>query len=349
MKTVRTVAIVGGGRWARVIATVLDGILPAAARITMHSPRNSAGLREWYKAAGIDRLTVSETWPRRGDSEFPDAAIIANDAKSHVSATVSALLAGIPTLVEKPFALSAKEAAMLTDVAQQMGTPVFAGHVFVFARYITTFAHRVRELGLISRIEIVWSDPPSEVRHGEDKYYDPTISVIQDVLPHVLSLLRAVSLSPFSLEGVTIYRGGAKVRLNLLVGKCVCVATIERHGTARRRSIQINAAAGCIDLDFGIEPGTILCGDSLVNGDPDWQCADSPLTTMLKTFIESVEVGGAGDERLSSQLGIEFCHVVDQAAERYRAELAKWFSRKLGQPIDDELRYLLLELGMVNL
>lgn len=349
MKTLNTIAIVGGGRWARTIAIVLDKNLPATARISMHSPRNSAGLRDWNKTAGIDRLTVSELWPGRGDSELPDAAIIANDAKSHAPAAVNALLAGIPTLVEKPFALSARDAAMLTDVAQQMGTPIFAGHVFVFARYITTFAERVRELGPLSRIEIVWSDTPSEVRHGEGKHYDPTISVIQDVLPHILSVLRAVVPGPISFEGVTVDRGGAKVMLNLRVGKCLCVATIERRALTRCRSIQIDATAGRIELDFGIEPGSIRCGDRVVNGDPDWQRADSPLTTMIKEFLKIVEEGRAGDERLSSRLGLEFCHVVDQAAERYRAELAKWFSRKLGQPIDDELRYLLLELGMVEL
>ncbi len=346
MMSARKIAIIGGGRWARTIAVALDNLLPSTVIISMHSPSNADGLRNWVKDSGISRVDVANQWPGYDDCGCPEAVIVANAARFHFPATAPAILAGIPTLVEKPFALTALDAKLLVDMSRQLGAPLCAGHVFSFARYIQTFADNIVCCGSVKRINFTWSDTATEVRHGERKHYDSSISVIHDVLPHILSLLRTLTTDSIQFSGVTIARGGAKVKLDLQVGEFPCVAILERNAQRRCRMIQVETTGSSLELDFTAEPGRIRSGEHETVGDPEWDRTPGPLPTMLKTFLAVSRAGKCNDTRLSPLLGLEACLIMDLAAEGYRAELAKWLRIRLTQQMDDELRYALTELGV---
>jgi len=338
------VAIIGGGRWARTIAVVLNELLPSTVIISMYSPNNADGLRNWMQKTGVSRVEVDSQWPKYNDYSCLDAVIVANAARSHFSATISALLAGIPTLVEKPFALTALDANLLVEMARRLGVPLCAGHVLSFARYVKTFTDDIASCGSVKRINFIWSDPATEVRHGEQKHYDPSISVVHDVFPHILSLLRAITTAIISYKGVTFERGGAKVKLDLQVGEFPCAVRLERNAPSRLRLIQVKTSAGSLALDFTTEPGCIRSGDHEKIGDLQWGSAPGPLHSMLESFLAIAAAGKCNDRRLSPLLGLEACRLTDLAAEDYRTELATWLSSRLEQQIDEELRYALTEL-----
>jgi predicted dehydrogenase len=61
-----------------------------------------------------------------------DAVIIASPARTHATFALQCVDAGKPCLVEKPFALSARDAEMVAERAAARGVPVVAGHLLVF-------------------------------------------------------------------------------------------------------------------------------------------------------------------------------------------------------------------------
>lgn len=341
----RKIAIIGGGRWARTIAVVLNELLPSKVAILMHSPGNAGGLRDWVRKTGVSRVEIDNQWPRYDGDGCPEAVIVTNAARSHFSATITALLAGVPTLVEKPFALTAADANLLIDMSGKLHVPLCAGHVLSFARYVQTFADNIASSGLVKRIDFTWSDSAMEIRHGEHKRYDPSISVIHDVFPHILSLLRIFTVDPVRFNGATIERGGAKVRLDLQVDEFPCTVILERNAPRRRRIIQVETAKESFELDFTVEPGRIRSGGHEETGDPDWGRTPSPLQSMLRSFLAIAAAGKGDDTRLSPLLGLEACRIVDLAAEVYRARLAEWLNTRLKQQIDEDLRYTLTELA----
>src|SRR5512147_2827745 len=111
--TTHRIALVGGGRWARVYARVLSKLPDLVSAVTVVSPHNAAGMRQWIDAERLGYRVASAL-----DPSACDAAIIVNAAADHESSAVQFLEAGIPALVEKPFALSAAGAARMIETAQ---------------------------------------------------------------------------------------------------------------------------------------------------------------------------------------------------------------------------------------
>jgi predicted dehydrogenase len=61
-----------------------------------------------------------------------DAVIIASPATTHAAIALTCIDAGKPCLVEKPFALNARDAEAVAERAQARDVPVVAGHLLVF-------------------------------------------------------------------------------------------------------------------------------------------------------------------------------------------------------------------------
>lgn len=61
-----------------------------------------------------------------------DAVVIASPAATHARLALEAIRAGKPCLVEKPFALSVKDAEAVAEAAARAGVAVLAGHLLVF-------------------------------------------------------------------------------------------------------------------------------------------------------------------------------------------------------------------------
>ena len=62
------------------------------------------------------------------DAEAPYGIVLATPTPMHISQGMTCIRAGLPVLIEKPIAVTSKDARVLTDAAQSAGVPLLVGH-----------------------------------------------------------------------------------------------------------------------------------------------------------------------------------------------------------------------------
>jgi predicted dehydrogenase len=315
------IAVIGGGRWARVIASVLHDFFPEVTQISMHSPGNADQLRAWISENHFKRVFAKADWPDYFAPSRPKAVIVANAAAMHFPAAVAAILSRIPVLIEKPLAMSARDAAFLVSLAQNKGTELCSAHIFLFADYIQKFGNMVRQSGTILKVHFCWSDPEMEHRYGEVKNYDATLPVFQDIIPHIFSILRSFWDDELSFDGIQVESCGAKITVITKIGSIPCSLRLERNSALRNRVISVETESDVIELDFSIEPGTITSKAGQESGDDLWNEQPRPMRKMLGTFINAMR-SNKKDSRFNAELSIESCRFSDKIYDAYLAEMA---------------------------
>jgi predicted dehydrogenase len=341
-----SISIIGGGRWARTIGTVLSQLPDGPQTVLLHSRHNSEGIAAWIAERGLEgRLFVTSQWPDPGHAR-PGGAIIANRVADHVAAASAALDASIPVLVEKPVAIPAAGVQRLVEIASRNGTFLAASHVFLFARYFGAFAARVKNMGRLHSLTMEWMDGRADMRHGEVKSYDPRVTVFDDVLPHIVPLAAQLFGHPLEFRVLDARRGGAEVRIQAQAGEALVSITMARDGARRYRAITAETEAGICRLDFSQEPGVIAMPDgSRLDGDPLWATKLKPLGAMLTAFLAAVG-GAALDERLSAAKALESAAFADAVRMPYAACQAAWVAENLASASEMEQAYALGELGL---
>jgi len=345
------VAVIGGGRWARVLLETLCGIVPPCVQISVHSPRNSQSMLAWVSASSLDhRIQVSSIYPEVTAGKSC-AVIVVNAARDHEKAIEWALSRCLPVLVEKPVTLSFAATQRLTDLAISQKTYFASAHVFLFARYVWVFSKLVNEAGGARAIRVRWMDPVGENRYGEAKSYDPGLTIYADVLPHILSILTALSTNSFQLgRKLEVLRGGAYLKLDIKIGDIPCDIELFRNGDSRRRLIEVDTGEGWKSLDFSKEPAMIFSDGMAQCGDPVWNFEPRPLAEMLRTFLQGV-VGGPLNSALDIGIGLDVSRITDQLSPTYHTALSAWLEKRfsaLGKDVDKDLRYALTEILCVE-
>jgi predicted dehydrogenase len=263
------VAIIGGGRWARVIASVLPRVW--AGPVAVCSPSNPAGWQD--RPPGWRAATLPEVWadPTIGH------VIIARRARDHAPTVLESLAAGKVVLVEKPFCLTRAEA----DSILSAGGDCHTGLVFLHAPNQARFRDAVLAAGLPSRVTVDWADPAVEERHGAAKGHDAALNVVQDILPHVWSLVRTLVTGPLHLAEVALADGGQSVTLQL-DGAARVVARMHRNATERVRRLAVAGAGLAGTLDFATEPGQASLNGAVLDVASGHS---SPLAAELAAFL----------------------------------------------------------------
>lgn len=311
------VAVIGGGRWARVLTEVLCDLVPPSVGISIHSLHNANAMLVWAERRGFgQRIQISSDWPQV-QSGKTSAVIVVNAARDHERAIEWVLSTGIPVLVEKPVTVTAAASQRLVEIAKVRNIRFAAAHVFLFARYFENFSKYVFESGNIRRLCVHWIDPQLEERYGERKQFDPSLPIFTDCLPHVLSMIGVlVPNLPQQCENVKILRSGARVELELRIGNIPCSVQLERNGDGRQRIIEVDTTQQTLKLDFSKEPGTIISNSEIIDADPDWESKERPLARMLMAFFQWA-VGGEFDSRLDIEIGLRANRVIDQVSDLY--------------------------------
>jgi predicted dehydrogenase len=204
-----SIAVIGGGRWARTYIQEIAEGLSADWRICVLSRRNRDGMSAWANTTGLAaRMKVVSDWEALLASNVR-CAFVVNAVRDHAAAALRIVSAGIPTLVEKPLTAALAQARELVSIAEQKGILLAASHVPLFSRALNSFARVVRSQADARELYFNWSDGRDEVRYGERKTYDASIPVFQDVLPHVVAILSLVAARQIpACESVKI-EGGA--------------------------------------------------------------------------------------------------------------------------------------------
>lgn len=322
------IALIGGGRWARVLAEVLYMIVPETTSISIYSLHNSKGMEAWVSNKGFqNRLDVYAELPTFSSNTL-NGVIVVNAAKDHEATVMWALQQECPVLVEKPFCLNFSSSQNLARLALNKDVYLATAHVFLFARYVDTFSALVRDESDIESIKVLWMDPESESRYGEAKNYDASLPIYSDWLPHILSILGTCILTSAQLtEKFELFRGGAHLNMQLTYGQTPCAIELIRGGSRRRRIIEVITGYKKLTLDFSSEPGLIYDGDTILCADQSWSENSRPVAKMLKHFLIGA-CGGVRDPRLDLSIGLNANSVIDQVAILYRRALKFWLGSK---------------------
>jgi len=340
------IAVIGGGRWARVLTEVLCTIITPPCRITVYTPHNLVGMLKWTSHKALqDQVTVTSVWPEFVGSEI-NAAIVVNAARDHEMVVTKLLLERIPVLVEKPVTLTGNATRRLINLASANNTYLAAAHIFLYASYHKKFAELVLDKTAIRKLIVNWIDPELENRYGENKQYDPGLTVVSDWFPHILSILSLYGPGySCNIDTLGIQRGGAAVDINMEYGNISCQIHIERNGASRQRLISVITDTQSLQLDYSVEPGIVKVIDQEISGDKDWQKTERPSALMLKAFLKGV-CSGPHDSRLDIHRALSANEAIDKVMTLYRSAQIDWLSNNIdtSSEVDENLEYAIGEI-----
>jgi len=119
------VGVIGAGAWGKNHVRTLAGMSDVdLAAVCDASPQTRAKISAQYPDVFVTDQPA-ELFKR------VEAVVIASPAPTHASLALQAVAAGIPALVEKPFALSVADAEAMAEAAERNHVPLLVGHLLV--------------------------------------------------------------------------------------------------------------------------------------------------------------------------------------------------------------------------
>ncbi|HKI96519.1 MAG TPA: Gfo/Idh/MocA family oxidoreductase [Gemmatimonadales bacterium] len=120
------IVVVGAGAWGKNHVRTVAGLPEAelAAVCDLDATRRDALSRQYPGSLITDDLDAA--------LDVADAVVVATSAVSHHDVALAVLARGLPTLVEKPFALSVADAEDMAARAEAGDVPLLVGHLLLF-------------------------------------------------------------------------------------------------------------------------------------------------------------------------------------------------------------------------
>ncbi len=166
-----------GRQWHQIAAT--RGDCQMAGVVDSDDSARAAGAAKGLAAwATLDEALAASS---------PTAAIIATPPALHATQAIACLDAGLRVLIEKPLALSLRDAAAVADAADAAGRPAVVGHNFRHRALERTLRRAVRSghIGQL-RAATIFTARPALV----PAYEQPECAALWDLGVHHLDLLR---------------------------------------------------------------------------------------------------------------------------------------------------------------
>jgi predicted dehydrogenase/nucleoside-diphosphate-sugar epimerase len=178
------IAILGGGKMAQKHAVAVR-IQPGAKLVAVGDPYVTT--EELQARFGSDIAGFQDVNKLLAEAR-PDIVHIVTPPQTHFDLARTCLNGGASVYVEKPFALSAREATEILDLAQAKGLRACAAHQVLFQRAGQLYQTHLPMIGKIIHVESYFSFKP--VRRRPDGG-TPLSAVEQliDILPHPVYLL----------------------------------------------------------------------------------------------------------------------------------------------------------------
>jgi dTDP-4-amino-4,6-dideoxy-D-glucose ammonia-lyase len=282
------VAVVGGGRWGRILATTLvkDN---RASNVVLASRHNAALLRAWI--AGREPGLRSRVSLVNSVAALPartQAVLVATRPATHHLLARHFLARRLPVLVEKPLLCGADELRSLARQAEDAGVTIGVDHEFLVAGWLEPLARAVAEsAGELHQLAFVWHEQAETERHGEWKRTDLTVSTVQDLFPHIMSIVTAM-LGEHALAVESVQWAGEPGRLavRLAYGGVAIQCDLWREAPRAARSIRATGPRGEVVVDWLSEPVAILAGGGVV---PVSRAGGTALSRALRLFCRQVQ------------------------------------------------------------
>lgn len=245
-----------------------------------------------------------------------DAVVIATPAHTHFGFARQALEAGRHVYVEKPLALSLRDADALISLADDRALVLQVGHQ---ERFVLAAVNAPRSDAVAMRLEFSRCGPPCG--RGED------VSVVFDLMIHDLDIAR---LYGFGRPRTVVACGDRDETIATLTfdGLRQCSFIASRRHDSRRRALKATYEDGVVDIDFTnrvIEdstPAGLAASAAMLEG-----AFRDPLGVSVEAFFASVLDGAetmvdgkAGRGALELALMIEGAREAFNAAGRMSQE-----------------------------
>jgi predicted dehydrogenase len=342
-RKVSTIALLGGGRWARVHAGILKTSWPALRKLVLVSHHNKRAMELW---AQNNRTIDIEILGARDqlDVHRSDAAIVCTASAAHAEDAFWFLQKDIPTLVEKPLALHLGAAQDLVREAECRQQLLCVSLPFAMAGYLHEFKTECGDRR-IAQARIAWFDPEAETRHGESKTTDFSTHRVDEVVPHVWSILDLLLGEQSATINSVLHEAPDTAVVRAMWGEAEVEISFGRHSSARRRRLDVTFDDGkCLGLDFSEEQALgIIDGDSART--LSWNRRLSPLEAVQWSFLSAIE---QGNPTVADSIRAGRCLESVRVAELLRSAIILLDTSRLIEIVDNssdaaEARILLLE------
>lgn len=289
----------GGGRWSRVLLSVLLENYPDL-RVIWVTKNGYAANVNWLKRQSIKNVLLiseeSEAW-----NLCPQAVIVATLSSTHSKYIKQAISLGIPVLSEKPFSLSVSEAQELITLSKLNKVAVGVNFEFMYASYLQNFASYLKNTE-ISTLELIWQDPFCEARHGEKKIGDIYTPLMHDSFQHCWSLLYFLFPDEtLKIISVTYNEENSVAVVMALLGAKTINICLSRRASQRTRKIVVNG--GSMVLDFASEPGSLFVEQQVIQN--QWRGC-RPLHSVFNSFFKVIN-----DPQLLQEWPLYICNCID--------------------------------------
>jgi predicted dehydrogenase len=340
------VALVGGGRWGRVHASVLQSLHPRIERLVWVSIHNRGALAQASRASSpsVDIVdSLGDALRRR-----PDAAVICTASANHAQDASFVLGHGIPSLVEKPLAMDMASATELVTLAARRRLALAICLPLLMASYLRRFKAACGGR-VIDLLRLHWFDPATESRYGDVKYTDINTHKVDEILPHLWSIIAVLTGTRY-LDILSVASSRSEEIMLTLVGDGTRVeARFGRRAAARVRRVELSFGDGGVaELDFAQEPGLAVIDGRSNPDDGSWETELRPLAAVHSNFLDQLsDVGSARQSPISAHSCLNTVRLAQDVRLRVAALDAQRAARLLlsGQPIDrePELLHLILD------
>ncbi len=220
-----------------------------------------------------------------------DAVSVAVPTSAHYAVVKSCLEAGVHVLVEKPIAVTVREACELVELAKGRGLVLQVGHIERFNPVIRAIRPLIGKPGFIECHRLA---PFGE--RGTD------VDVVLDLMIHDLDMI--LSFGPGPVEevraaGVPVLSPTidiANVRIAFASG-CVANLTASRVSMTRLRRLRLFQRDAYISVDYQTRQGVICRRETgpgarpAIKAEPVQGSDDEPLRLELEAFVQAVASG----------------------------------------------------------
>ncbi len=146
----KKICVVGAGFWGRNHIKTLNKISALSGIVDLDDNLLNT-FKKVYSGTRIHK-DINEAI-----AEDYDGFVIATPAKTHYKIAKLIIESGKPVLIEKPMALSLKEADVLVELAEKYNVNVLVGHVLLFHPAILKIENMIQK-GLVGNLQYIYSN-----------------------------------------------------------------------------------------------------------------------------------------------------------------------------------------------
>jgi len=248
--------LVGNGKWAQSYISTLVGFPDVQLKIANR-----------------------DSWKYLID-ENPAGVIVCTPPSSHIEIAEYSLQQNIPTMIEKPLALSYQEAIAL----QQYKAPILVNHIHLFSTAYQYLKKSIASEHINSIVSLGFNKGPIREYSGLWDYGCHDLSMILDLMDEYPSSIDVSEVKT---------KHGSLFNIKLKFGQVETESLVGNGGEKRVRKLKVECGGLNLVYDGKLHP----------------PAHELPLTNALKVFLAAI--GGEGDPRLGIGLALDILKILE--------------------------------------